>query len=271
MLQGEPRTLEFATPLRATYPLWFDPSYWYAGLRPHIDLAGQWRVLMQGLHDLGLLLRLAWSIVAGMLALWFASTRRPGMTDRSNVFVVIALWSIAAALVYALVHVEPRYLAGFVAAGVIAAWSRLTQRTPRPAMRVVLPAVLVALLVSLGLNLRENIDGLEWSFRPGYLIDAERLHQNGISPGDDVAMVGNAFEAYSAFAAETPITVQVMDSLGFWTIAPAARSELEARIAATGVKAILANNVAPEWSAEGWRIFFRPDSSNLGVLLLPPR
>jgi cell division protein FtsW (lipid II flippase) len=270
VLQSAPRTLEFATPIRATYPLWYDPSYWYAGLRPRIDLAGQWRVLVQGLHDLASLLHLQWPIVAGLLALWLASAPQARPPDRSRALIVIALWSGAAALVYALVHVEPRYLAGFVAAAVVVIWSRLVQRTPRRAMPVVLPLVFAALLLSLGLNLRENVGGFEQTFRPDYLIDAAQLRQQGVAAGDHVAMIGDAFEAYAAFAAETPITVQVMDSTGFWNLAPAARSALQARIAATGVKAILANNVAPERSAEGWQLFFRSDSSNLGVLLLRP-
>lgn len=271
VLQAAPQTLEFATPIRGTYPLWFDPSYWYAGLRPRIELAGQWRVFKQGLRDLASLLQVEWAVVAGLLALWLASARRPGRTDRSNVALVLALWSIAAAFAYALVHVEPRYLAGFAAAGVVVAWSALARRTPRRAMRAVLPVVLVALLVSLVRNLQQNVGGFEPAYRPDYLVEAEQLHGIGVARGDYVAMVGDAFEAYAAFGAETPITAQVMDSTGFWQLTAAARSELQARLAATGVKALLANNVASEMRVEGWRIFSRPDSSNLGVLVLPPR
>ena len=270
VLQAAPQTLEFATPIRATYPLWFDPSYWYAGLRPRIEFAGQWRVLKQGLHDLASLLQVEWAVVAGLFALWLASARRPGATDRSNVPVVIVLWSIAAALVYALVHVEPRYLAGFFATGVVAAWSGLARRTPRPAMRVVLPAVMVALLVSLVRDLRQNTGGFQPTYRPDYLVEAEQLHRIGVARGDHVAMVGDAFEAYAAFGAETPITAQVMDSTGFWQLTPVARSELQRKLAATGVRALLANNVSSEMGAEGWRIFSRSDSSNLGVLILRP-
>jgi hypothetical protein len=271
VLQPAPQTLEFATPIRATYPLWFDPSYWYAGVRSRIDLAGQWRVLKRGLHDIALLLQDEWAVMVGLIALWLASARRPGRTDRSNVPVVIALWSIAAALVYALVHVEARYLAGFVAAGVVAAWSGLSRRTPRRAIRLVLPAVLVALLVSLVRDLSQNTGGFEPAYRPDYLVEAGQLHGIGVARGDPVAMVGDAFEAYAAFGAGTPITAQVIDSIGFWQLTAAARSELNARLAATGVKALLANNVAPAMRAEGWRIFPRPDSSNLGVLVLVPR
>lgn len=270
ILQAEPQTLEFAAPIQATYALWFDPAYWYAGIRPRVDLAGQWRVLKQGLYDLVSMLHVEWAVVAGLLALWLASARRPDRSDRSHVSVVIALWSIAAAVGYALIHVEPRYLAGFVAAGVVVVWQGIAQRAPRRTMRLVMPAVLVALLLSLVRNLQQNTGGFEPAYRPDYLTEAEQLHRLGVARGDRVAMVGDAFEEYAAFGAETPITAQVMDSIGFWQLPAVARSALQDRLAAAGVKALLANNVAPEMRAEGWRILGRPDSSNLGVFVLRP-
>ena len=32
---------EFGTPIAGTYPVWYDPSYWYEGLTPHFDLTAQ--------------------------------------------------------------------------------------------------------------------------------------------------------------------------------------------------------------------------------------
>jgi hypothetical protein len=268
VLQAEPRTLEFATPIHATYPLWFDPSYWYAGLRPQFDLAGQRRALLQGLSDLGDLLLDQWAVVLGLVALWLATSRARPRSDRSRLAVVLWLWSAGAVLVYASVHVESRYLAGFVAVAVVAAWSALGRRAPRRGTSWVMAGVVVALLISLVLNLRKNIGGFDAGYRPDYLIEAKKIGAAGVAHGDRVAVVGDAYEAYAAFGAGTLITVQVMDSAGFWQLTAAGRSALQARVAATGITAMLANNVAPEMRAEGWRIFSRPDSSNLGVLVL---
>ncbi len=38
---SSPLVYEFATPIRGTYPPWYDPSYWEAGLRVRFDLGGQ--------------------------------------------------------------------------------------------------------------------------------------------------------------------------------------------------------------------------------------
>ena len=272
VLQTVPLTLEFAGPIHATYPLWFDPSYWYAGIEPHLDIAGQWRVLLQGLHDLASLAHTQWVLLVSAIALWLASVRGVARDFRSRVLLTLAGWSGAAALVYALVHVEPRYLAGFLLVGAIAAWSFMSSRTPRPAMRWVAPLVVLAMMVATGRNIFENTGGYQPAYRPDYLVDADKLRAAGVGEGDRLAMIGDAFEAYSAFGAHASITAQLVDSTGFWRLSPAARSDLQAKLAATGVKALLANNVAPEMAAEGWRILARSDSSsNIGVLRLNPR
>ncbi|MGH7593591.1 MAG: hypothetical protein ACRELE_07040 [Gemmatimonadales bacterium] len=268
VLQRQPLTLEFATPVRATYPLWFDPSYWYAGLRPRIDFSGQWRVLRQGMADLGQLLLDQWVLIASLAALGLATVRQPERRRDRRVPMVLAIWSAGAAVIYALVHIEPRYLAGFMATGVIAAWAWLSVRTARRALPWVVSAAVVALTLALGLNLQQNTGGFDAGYRPDYLLDAAQMQHAGLHPGDRIGAVGDAFEQYAAFAAGTPITAQVLDSAAYWQLTASGRSALHLRLAAAGVKAILANNVLAGMQAEGWQIMVHPDSSNVGLLLL---
>jgi hypothetical protein len=272
VLAATPQTLEFGTPIHATYALWFDPSYWYAGVRVFVDASGQWRVLQQGLRDLvqivGQLLGVA---TAGLLMLWLATVRGARRDQHSRLLLPLGVWSFAAAVVYALVHVEPRYLAGFAALGVLAALAAISRRESRRSLPVVTIAAVVVVCVSLVSNIIGNTGGFQPGYRPDYLNDAAAMRRLGVVAGDRVAMVGDAFEAYAAFAADAPITVQVVDSTGYWQLSTAARSDLDTRIASTGVKAILANNVPGAMTAEGWQILARPDSSNLGILSLVHR
>jgi len=268
VLQAEPQTLEFARPIRATYPLWFDPSYWYAGVDAKFDAAGQWRALRDGITDFRWLVELTAVVVIGMLTFWFATTRGVRDPDRVRIPMVLALWSGGATMVYALVHIEPRYLAGFLLVAVIAIWNGLRRRVPRQRFGIVVTFAVVAMLVAVADNMLENTGGFPPGYLPDYLVDGEKLRAAGIARGDPVAMVGDAFEAYSAFAIGSPIIAQVMDSAGFWQLDAAGRSELQGRLSGAGVKAILANNVDASMVTEGWRILARSDSSNLGVLLL---
>ena len=269
ILQRVPLTLEFAEPVHATYPLWFDPAYWYAGLRPRFELGGHWRALTRGLIGIGQVLLDQWVVIAGLLALGFATTAAPPPAPARRTPLVLGLWSLGAGLVYAAVHVEPRYLAGFLLTGSIAAWAWLTRRAPRPALRVVLPLVVIGVMASVAFSVQQNTGGFDPGYRPDYLVDADHIAAAGLHPGDRVATVGDAFEQYVAFAAGTPIGAQVIDSVRFWQASPGERSELQGRLAAAGVRALLANNVDAAMSREGWRIFAHPDSSNLGVLMLP--
>jgi hypothetical protein len=268
VLQRQPLTFEFATPVQATYPLWFDPAYWYAGVKPHFDFQGHWLALRRGLVDLGVALLDQWVLVASMLALAFATVARTKAQMRQRTPLILGLWSVAATFVYASVHVEPRYLAGFFLTGVIAWWAWLGKRASRRTLSWVMAAAVVAVALSLVRYLHENTGGYDPAYRPDYMVDAARLDDGGLRRGDPVAVVGDAFEQYAAFVAGTPIVAQVMDSAGFWELSPPARSALQQRLAGTGAKAMLANNVDSAMQAEGWRILNHADSSNVGVLWL---
>jgi hypothetical protein len=268
VVTAEPRTLEFARPFSATYPLWFDASYWYAGLKPHFDAAGQWRVLRQGLHDLASLAHQLWLIPVSMLVLWLTSRKIPGTRAISRLDLVLLGWSVVAALLYAMVHVEPRYVAGFVCIAFLTLWRPIASRTPRRITPIVLMLATIALMVMTAMQIGASSGGYQRDYRPDYITQAERLHQFGVGEGDHVAMVGDAFEAFGAFAAHASITAQVMDSAGFWATTPARRSELQSQLAATGIKVLMANNVADAMTAEGWVLVPRAEGGNLGILPL---
>src|SRR5205085_1387648 len=45
-----PNVYEFATPVAGTYPPWFDPTYWYAGVTPHFNLRQQAHAIARNLY-----------------------------------------------------------------------------------------------------------------------------------------------------------------------------------------------------------------------------
>src|SRR5229473_2442473 len=45
-----PQVLEFATPIAGTYPLWYDPAYWYEGAKARFNASQQIAALKRSLQ-----------------------------------------------------------------------------------------------------------------------------------------------------------------------------------------------------------------------------
>lgn len=264
VLDRDPLTLEFATPVRATYPLWYDPSYWYAGVRAHFDAAGQWQALRRGEYELRQVLGQQWALIAGLLLLWCA-TRKRAHARASRMPLVIAVWALASTGVYVAVHVESRYLAGFFALAVASALGALARRVPRRWLGWVIPLTAIGMFVSVIVELVQTTGGFAVDYRPDYAIAADTLRQLGVRPGDRVAVIGDGFEQYAVFAAHATIAAQVMDSTAYWQLTPTGRAAVNQRLASVGAKALLANDVDPTVADSAWHLLVRADSTNVGM------
>src|SRR5262249_39135 len=110
-----PLTYGFSEPIAGTYPLWYDPTHWHTGLKPHWNLKGQLRAI-----GLALLLY-CWIPITYQLSLTasFVILRLLAMTQhesrRRAAYVISLVIPVTCALIlYALVYAESRYLAPFV-------------------------------------------------------------------------------------------------------------------------------------------------------------
>src|SRR5215471_4329122 len=110
-LAMDPATYEFATPVGGTYPVWYDVSYWYEGLKvpfsPRLQAAAFKKNLVK---TVGYFFRLRGAfVVTGILLLLVAG--RPLEAARRIKFLrAVLIPSVAALCAYALVTVESRYL-----------------------------------------------------------------------------------------------------------------------------------------------------------------
>ena len=107
-----PAIFEFAGPVGGTYPPWYDPSYWYEGVVLHFDLREQLRVLASNVRIY--LDVLQGGLIVGFLILYLMGRRGwlcvKDITEQWRLLVP----SIAALGMYALVHVELRYIGPFL-------------------------------------------------------------------------------------------------------------------------------------------------------------
>ena len=113
-----PPAFEFSEPVGGTYPVWYDPTYWYEGSVSHFDFGQQLRVFVGAI---AVLFRVVsqprgfnYGLLVGLIALFILSGR-----GRLLVYDLIEQWSlivpaIAGLGLYAMVNVQGRYVASFM-------------------------------------------------------------------------------------------------------------------------------------------------------------
>ena len=111
-----PATFEFSSPVAGTYPFWTDPTYWYEGVhsRFHLGRAVRSELNLVGIEVL-LLTDLHGSIIAGVFILLYTSGRKWSVLKDMGAYWFLIVPCATILILYALIHVEPRYLGPFFA------------------------------------------------------------------------------------------------------------------------------------------------------------
>jgi len=113
-LLSDPPVYEFAKPIGGTFPPWYDPSYWEEGRVPVLSLKAQVRVVIGHLLSYAeLLLHQQNCLLAAWLALLMVA-RRNAIAELGKMWPLLLMCCAALGL-YMLVHVETRFIGGYVA------------------------------------------------------------------------------------------------------------------------------------------------------------
>jgi len=254
ILFEKPLVLEFAGPVGGTYALWYDPAYWFAGVRVRPDLRRQITHSFQNLHsywltaDNGVL----W---AGALALAILGASRPlkGWLPPSLFWIV--LWPLAMLATIASVHLETRYLAPFVVLLVVGVCAPLARRSGSAANAALLALSIVIILPVAVLtcdSVLAIVDQRTTHFRSDDQQIADALSALGVKPGDRIATVGNSFDAYWAHLAGVRIVAQAPDKDEFWKADQKQQDELVEQLRSVGAKALVARSEG-EPARPGWQ------------------
>ena len=289
-----PVILDFATPVKGTNPLSYDVSYWYAGARVHFDLREQWTTLKTNYHFyLGAFLRMV-PIFSGAVVLCILGlVRRP---DSSSVWLI--LWPVAACGMYALVHVEERFLPGFLVLFWLALYALLWQRVHQAIRNAVLWTVLFTLLVPTAVHIIHIVkaSAQNVSDKPDYVLVGEALRTAGIHQGDVLATAGgfdypvgernlrinSAYTAYYAHYIGARVVAAIVDPddgkdvpqrppAKIWYLNAEDLTRVKKVLTGVGVKAIVAldkpaDSTSPDWKqVTGTRYSILPlNGSDLG-------
>lgn len=263
-----PPAFEFSEPVAGTYPVWYDPTYWYEGSVSYFDFRQQLNVVLGSVRAYYELLHhwgLHYGLSIGLLALYILGER-----GRLLVYDLIEQWrllvpALAGLGVYALVHVQGRYVAPFM----VLLWIALllavrlnltpgTLKSIRSISVVLVASILFTTLASsyqeIGSTIRQVVRGEEPARHTQWQV-AEGLRELGVAPGEKVAFIGDSFRAFWAHLLRARVVAEIRRDkvTDFWQVGADVRSEVVNAFARTGVRAVVAEKPPPGVDLNGWQ------------------
>jgi hypothetical protein len=280
-IHDSPAVYEFGTPFpEATNASWYDPSYWYEGAIPHLDIGNQLHVLrVNAERYYEMLISARPSLLMGFLILLWMQRASFGRLRESGALILMLLPIIAAMCLYGIVHVEARYVGAYLAVLWLALYGRLgssvsaasTDAVTGVVLSVALTIVCASLLPGAVDDVRDIVHGQNGADN-AYIEVAQNLKRMGIRPGENVASIGNTqFAARWARVARVHIVAAITpaDAPEYWGASDAQRAEVRDLLASVGARAVVTDfRVQPLYDSDGeWT---RIGDHFFAALLPPP-
>jgi hypothetical protein len=285
-----PAIYTFASPVPGTYPPWYEPSYWYAGIAPHIKWKSQLLVLRGNLITVLYFFVRSPVVLPVFLLIWFMGWRV--WLSRKGIVAYWFLWFPALAYIggYVLVYADARYIAGsfvliwlslLTSVSVRAGTLRLAANATLQALGIIFafgflfarlsyPALVTA---SDLVHLRESEPNLTW-------IVAQRFKELGLHPGDRIAWIGEPMEAewpsldHLQIVAEIPVLSRRDNSISrrayadkqeinaFWSAPPEQKARVFDAFRQAGAKIVVVDRLPKGVDASGWHHILLPGDSH---------
>ena len=267
VIVADPETLEFGTPLSGTYPPWYDPAYWYEGVRLRFDPVQQVRAILRNAGAFSKMFDGTGVILLTIFTILLAGNSLPGSAGRA----LLRLWPVwapaAAGLgMFVLVHMEPRY-AGALLAGIFpASWGALNPRDSDRGLQLRRVAAVLAMAATLPLFgtvtrdfVEEVADASAASRNTAWAI-ANEMRQAGVQPGESIASVtyAQSYIARWARLARVRIVAEVNYSTHtpenyFWRQPADVKRRVLAALAATGAEVAVSDETPQGDGNDGWQ------------------
>ena len=255
-----PLAYEFGKPIAGTYPLWYDPTYWHAGLKPRFELVGEWHaVRLAFLLLFWVLSTFQLNFLVPFLALLLIAPQPRSCWRRMVGYWPLIIPAITAIVLYSLVYAETRYLGPFFLLLWVVGFSGLhfhDSRSMRTFLGCASAAIAVTTLIFVSYVVsREFLAGRVMG--PVYSQAATALKELGVQPGDRFAVFAREpFGEGGAFVARlnrARIVVQSRDVTTDWMTDAGAIEKLIAMLDSHNVKAILFYGEPPSNSRVTWQ------------------
>lgn len=201
-ISGSPEVDVFRGPFRyATYPPHYDPTYWTEGVRMRYTVSLFFDSVRRNLSAYVSALKQKVPITFFLLLLCLAAIGKFRLNRTGLVLLVIG---ITGTLLFLPVHMEPRYIGAYLSLVAVGLLSGFNVPERYFKLAAVLFGFVVAYQLEISLIQLRNSDDTNVQF-------ARMLTDNGVRPGDDIAVVGDAHRSTWARALKLHIVAQVPD------------------------------------------------------------
>ena len=237
-------------PIPGTLPIWYDAGYWYRGVDAPLEPVATARAIVRHTR---VYLEMFGIVLAGALAALLAGpvSRRALAEMRPSMLLIVP--GVAALAMYALVLVQPRYVAPFAVLLVLGlvppgALDELSRR-----LRIGLATGAVAAVMSVVYQLR--VDTPVWRGSAAARANVvAALNARGVGHGTRVGFIGDAYDALWAHQAGVRFSVLLprAEAPRFWSLDSASRERILERMHTSGATVIVAERPAPGVPTDGW-------------------
>ena len=254
---SDPDVFEFSSPVQGSYPLWYDPSYWYDGIRPHFSVKAQVWALYRASNMYLKIFSKSGALWVVLVVILVVRRKLLGGGRSSSGAWLVCLPSVAVLAMYSLVHIEFRYIAPFPLMLLMWMLSRMKIATGAGPLLVRRFHLVVVLAPALAIAWAAGRDLYEVVRNKPYepWVVAQRLHEMGIAPGTDVGYIGTGLDAYWAHLAGLRIIAEIPDNeqSRFVAAEAARRQRVLALFSSVGAMAVVTRNAEAANSTDGWR------------------
>ena len=246
-LMADPHVYEFATPVPGTHPPRYDPSYWYDGVAPRVNLRRMASISFDYIGEF------AWLVLPLLVAI-------PALAgDRHGIRRALIHWPVMVAMLigiglYIVLYFETRYVAAFLGVlylASLAPWMTLPDERPRM-------TALALTLIFLGpVVYHTGLRAVQLAMLRGddpHWVVAKAMHARGLTAGARIAVIGDGQTAYWARLAGHRVIAEIRppQTEVFWSCGDEERNEVLQVFASTGAAAVVALEVPPWAPLDGW-------------------
>jgi hypothetical protein len=275
-LSEHPTVWEFAEPVGGTYPLSYDPYYWYAGLEPKVGIGPQLTaIVVNASYYVDFFVKRQGGLLALALVLCWLSYGHGWRARSLPARFELLLVALAGLAMYSVISVTWRYVAAFL----VLLWAGVLTCVRLPdtgANRKLLAAAGVVLcsfpLLDFSLAAWEQARPLlgvpgttyiershlrQAESRPSVAPPsrvAEALLRHGLQAGDRVGFVGYSYDAYWARLARLKIVAEILPHEAdlLWTADPARREAVLNAFVRAGARVVVTDRPPAEATTAGW-------------------